>query len=291
MSKLEILAPAKVNLYLGVSPEKTENGYHTLKTVYHLLDFGDIVTIEPAETLSCTTSVDLGIPQEDNLAYKAAVLMGKAYDKAPAVAIHIEKNIPAQAGLAGGSADAAAVIKGLAKLWGAENDVTTQLAIASQLGADVSAFLYDGPTLMGNFGEELIERFSPLNAPVLLVKPQAGVNTAEAYARFDRRPDHAMPIELMLIGMREGDIEVVGSHVSNNLELAAIELVPEISHVQAFINAQPGAYVSHVSGSGSTVFAVFDTHKEAEEAQKAAEKKGWWAQKTQLSTSGIKFMD
>ena len=119
MRAITLLAPAKVNLYLGVGG-RAPDGYHDVITVLQALDFGDTVRILPADELAVTTSVDLGIPESENLAYRAALAFAEEFSVAPRVVIEIEKRIPVGAGLAGGSSDAAAVIVGLAHLHGVD---------------------------------------------------------------------------------------------------------------------------------------------------------------------------
>lgn len=287
------LAPAKVNLFLGVELNKAADGRHNLQTIYHCLELADTLHIDYDEatakqgiSCSCIPAIN-GLNEQDNLAYKAAELMCKHFGKMGQLNIRIEKRIPTQAGLGGGSSDAAAVLKALASLWGVEDRREELLKLASQLGSDVSCFLYDEPVLMGGVGDSYEESFKPLSASVLIIKPDQGVDTAEAYRRFDERPDRVMPNDLMLIGMREGDLELVASHIANNLELAVASLLPEISVIQAWLGAQKGSINPHVSGSGSAVFALFESYEEAEEARRGAEQKGWLAVHTKLADHGV----
>lgn len=297
MTCLKLLSPAKVNLYLGVSPLKSNEPKHEVQTVIHMLDFGDVITITTAPhdsdgkpQVRCTTQPALPFEETENLAYRAARGMLDAFDKDEQVTIHIEKHIPVQAGLGGGSSNAATVLWGLAHLWGVDKTDSRILALASELGADVASFLYDGPSLLGGYGDIHKETFKPLAGSVVLIKPEQELSTSEAYQRFDQHPDLAMPIELLLIGMREGDTELVASHVTNNMELGSISLVPQIATMQSWLSARPGTNNAHMAGSGSCVFAIFDTLKEAQDTLEAAEQKGWWAQLTQLG-SGIKVLN
>lgn len=307
MASCQVLSPAKLNLFLGVEPNCDDKGMHKLSTILHCVELADTVVLSyeegeaaqgenTAAAISCECHPTIeGLAPQDNLAYKAAQAMYACFGKSGKISISILKQIPAQAGLGGGSSNAAATIKGLAHLWGLdEQDAAIKQSlheIAASLGADVPFFLCDKPAYMGGVGEQHLESFEPLEGCVLIVKPQGGVSTREAYQRFDERPDKIMPNELILIGMREGDTELVASHVANNLELAVASLLPQISHVQAWLGAQRGSNNPHVSGSGSAVFAIFDSDEEASEAAEIAEKRGWWVAKTQLSGHGVMVVD
>lgn len=294
---VKVLAPAKVNLYLGVEKNKgkkpnVSGDFHYLKTIIHPLDFGDEVTIIKANSFEFVmqgSEAPDQLSKEDNLAYKAALLFAEHFDISLGCKIIIEKHIPAQAGLGGGSSDAAAVLYGLNKFFDLKIETDELIALAKDLGSDVCAFLYQKPVLMGNFGDEFIESFNPLRSPVLLLKPAAGVSTADAYKGFDEFPDLVFPIDLMLIGMRTNDAEIVGTHVANNLELTAVDLVPDIAKAQAWLSDQAGACVAHITGSGSCVFAMFDTEAEAQQAYKAAQSQPFWSQLTHLS-EGLRLL-
>lgn len=297
MASCCVLAPAKLNLFLGVELSKTAEGKHKLHTICHCVKLSDFVRLEYDEraeglciTCSCTPELE-GVDERDNLAYRAAEAMCRYFGKTGKIAIHIEKHIPVQAGLGGGSSDAAAVLKGLLHLWSLDTRSEELHALAAQLGSDVSCFLYDGPVLMGGVGERHLESFAPLSSSVLILKPQQGIHTAEAYRRFDEHPDRVMPLDLIVMGMREGDLELVASHVSNNLELAVVSMLPEISLMQAWLGAQKGSINPHISGSGSAIFALFESGEEAEEARRAAEQKGWFAIDTQLADHGVLVQD
>ena len=298
MASCQILSPAKVNLYLGVQTERTDEGKHKLHTLMQCIDFYDKINLSSQDSsdkstieLSCKPEIE-GLAKEDNLAYKAALLMCEHFNKQAHITIELEKHIPHRAGLAGGSSNAAAILVGLAHLWGLGDQTDSLKKLASELGSDVAFFIDAKPAFMGGIGDELVEEFEPLKGSLVMIKPAGGVDTKEAYRRFDERPDRIMPNELILIGMREGNTELVASHVANNLELAAVSILPEISHVQAWLGAQRGSNNPHITGSGSCVFSIFDTEKEAQEAYEAAKKhsNSWWVEKTTLSDAGIRIL-
>ncbi|TLM78483.1 MAG: 4-diphosphocytidyl-2C-methyl-D-erythritol kinase, partial [Actinobacteria bacterium] len=183
---LVVTAPAKVNLFLGVGAARPD-GYHDVTTVLHALSLHDTLEISPAETLTLDCEPDLGIPAEKNLAWRAATEFSRAVGREPAVALRLRKRIPHGAGLGGGSSDAAAVIAGLASLWGLPRDDERCEAVARALGADVAFFLEPaGAALMTGRGDVIEQALRPLaGVPVALVRPETPVPTPAAYAAFD----------------------------------------------------------------------------------------------------------
>lgn len=292
---LTFLAPAKVNLYLGVEEKKgtkpqASGQFHYLKTIIHPLDFGDEITFSPSESFEFEMSGEeapQNLAEEDNLAFKAAKLFSKHFDLDLQCKISVVKHIPSQAGLGGGSSDAACVLYGLNEFFELGASKEELIELGKTLSSDVAALLYQAPVLMGGFGDEFLEEFESLSAPVVLLKPKAGVSTKDAYDEFDKFSDLVFPIDLMLIGMRSKDIEIVGTHVANNLELSAVDLVPEIAKAQSWLSDQAGACVAHITGSGSCVFSVFDTEEEAKQAYDLSQNLDYWSCLTKLST-GIK---
>mgnify|MGYP005769927803 CR=1 FL=1 len=190
---LLVTAPAKINLYLGVHPEKDGRGYHRVDSVMTAIDLTDTLAIAPAEHLMVRTVPEADFPMEENTAYRAAVAMGEAFDREPAFAILIDKHIPVKSGLGGASSDAAAVIMGICRYWGVDPTDPRIDRVARSVGADVPFFLYGPPAYFSGAGDVMDEIFRPLTGtPVALVKPLSdGVSTREAYERFDAAPPAA----------------------------------------------------------------------------------------------------
>lgn len=288
-ASVRICAPAKINLYLGIHRQKDERGYHRVDTVMATLGLADTVEIIPAAGLSVATEPEAGIPVERNTAFRAAVAMGRAFDRPLDAAIHIGKRIPLQSGMGGPSTDAAAVIRGFCALWGIDPTDKRVADVARSIGADVPFFLYGSPAYLAGAGDELRETFELADEmPVVLVKPrEGGVSTPGAYARFDSDPRPLPPLEPMLNALRASDDRSVLAHVANNLAPAAIALLPEIGTIAAWLRAQAGVRVVEVSGSGATVFAVCDTPASAEAiARTASSEHGWWSCATKMENSG-----
>ena len=228
------------------------------------------------------TGQDLAVPAADNLAFKAADRLSRAVgrDLPEAIQLRIEKHIPAQGGLGGGSSNAAAVLVGLAKAWGLAADDERVADVARSLGADVAFFLHGGCALLGGVGEVLQRRLETSRRSVVLVKPAEGVSTAEAYKRFDAAPC-PVPQDVLvcdLAATRADDVVL-----ANNLALAAEDLLPELSVIRAWLADQVGEANVLLSGSGSATFALVDTFAGASRSATAATAHGWWARPTSLS--------
>ncbi|MBR5410190.1 MAG: 4-(cytidine 5'-diphospho)-2-C-methyl-D-erythritol kinase [Clostridia bacterium] len=268
--RLTAKAYAKINLSLDIT-SVLPNGYHALNTVMQSVSLYDTVTVDTdAENLALTCD-RADVPSGDgNTAFKAAAMFFEAAGLKKAAKIHIEKTIPSQAGLGGGSADAAAALRLLNAIHG--NPLTDEklIAIGAKVGADVPFCLKGGTCLCQNIGEVL----SPLphtEAYVVIAKPQAGVATMDAFRRFDagqplRRPDN----DALLFHLANGDPRAAAQFAAN--VFSELVPLPEYVGLRAKLDGC-GAFWSGVSGSGSAVFGLFDKKEDAEAAAAAAEKK------------------
>lgn len=204
-----------------------------------------------------------------------------------AMTIRIEKHIPAQAGLGGGSTDAAAALLGAAALWDIPKDSPVVRDVAAKLGADVAFFLDGGCALLGGTGERMIHTLTPMKAPVVLVKPPTGVSTAEAYRLFDEDP---VRIPAETVTQAEAATNAADVPLANNLTRAATTALPVIGDIMAWLSAMPGVADGSgapevlLCGSGSTVFAITESYSDALVIAAAAQKQGWWARATTLSS-------
>ncbi|MDE6727293.1 MAG: 4-(cytidine 5'-diphospho)-2-C-methyl-D-erythritol kinase, partial [Oscillospiraceae bacterium] len=192
---ITLIAHAKINLFLDITG-KLANGYHLLETVMQSVDLSDIVSVEQSDgiTVSCS---DPEIPENDgNICYKAAELFFELLGHRGGADIYIDKRIPHGAGLGGGSADAAAVLRGLNKLYGKPFDDETLLALAARVGADVPFCLVGGTKLCSGIGEVMTDTEPYPQRHFLIVKPDFECDTKAAYADYDvtmvpRRERHA----------------------------------------------------------------------------------------------------
>lgn len=268
-------APAKVNLALHVTGRQAD-GYHLLESVVVFAATGDWLTIAPAERLSLRVSGPraVGVPDDGrNLIWRAAELLGPGLG----AAITLDKHLPAAGGIGGGSADAAAALRGLAALWG--RPLPDAGAVLS-LGADVPVCLFGRPARMAGIGED-ITPLPPL-PPLWLVLVNAGVAVPtgpvfKALARADNPPLLMMPPQ----GWPSADALAQWlAQTRNDLEGPARTLVPQIGDVIAAIAAQKGCLLARMSGSGGTCFGLFATAQSAREAAAALSTQDpvWWVQ-------------
>lgn len=286
MRALALAAPAKVNLFLGVGSIRPD-GYHCVTTVLHTLELADTVVLTPADELTLCCTTDLGIPAEENLAYRAAQVFSEAYDVDVLIDIALTKAIPSGAGLGGGSADAAAVLAGLAHWANLPLDDPILVRAARSLGADCAFFLVGGAALMHGRGDELVRTLPALDVHVALLKPPAPVSTALAYRAFDASPLPVGDPRRVTDALRCGDAEALGAALSNNMTVASCMLVPDVADALAWARAENGVLGAAVAGSGSAVFAICDAAATAEAVAHGAATHGWWSVATKTRGTGV----
>jgi len=286
MRALALAAPAKVNLFLGIGSLRPD-GYHSVTTVVHALELADLVVLTPADELTFSCATDLGIPAEDNLAYLAARAFSEAYGCDVLIDIALTKVIPSGAGLGGGSADAAAVLAGLAHWANLPLDDPTLVRVARSLGADCAFSLVGGAALMHGRGDELARVLPALDVHVALLKPPTPVSTAEAYRAFDASPLPVGDPRAVTDALRVGDAEALGAALANNMTDVSCALVPDIADALAWARAQSGVFGVAMAGSGSAVFAICKSAESAETVARGATARGWWAVATKTRSTGV----
>lgn len=264
--------PAKINLTLDVTG-KLENGYHTLSMIMQSIDVCDELSFEKTadETILFSMNKDLPdkIPAEKNLVYKAAKLMKDTFKIDGGFKIHLTKNIPAAAGLAGGSSDCAATLIGINELCGLGLDIEKLCEIGVKLGADVPFCIRKGTMLAEGIGE-ILTPLTPLTGiPVLLIKPNISISTPYVYKHLklnelDYHPDNKAVISYI----KDKNIKKIAASLSNVLETVTIPENPIIAELKRYLT-EIGAIGSLMSGSGPTTFGIF---KNMETAKKAYEK-------------------
>ena len=264
--------PAKINLTLDVTG-KLENGYHTLSMIMQSIDVCDELSFEKTadETILFSMNKDLPdkIPAEKNLVYKAAKLMKDTFKIDGGFKIHLTKNIPAAAGLAGGSSDCAATLIGINELCGLGLDIEKLCDIGVKLGADVPFCIRKGTMLAEGIGE-ILTPLTPLTGiPVLLIKPNISISTPYVYKHLklnelDYHPDNKAVISYI----KDKNIKKIAALLSNVLETVTIPDNPIIAELKRYLT-EIGAIGSLMSGSGPTTFGIF---KNMETAKKAYEK-------------------
>lgn len=260
--KITAFAPAKINLFLDIIG-KLNNGYHSLFMVMQSIGLGDSVTVEKTEKkgifLTCS---EKSLPtDEKNIAYKAAKKFCEAIGEEPCVNIHIEKNIPFAAGLAGGSADAAAVIVAMNEIYGTRLNLRQLCKIGLAVGSDVPFCISGGTQLSQNTGG-VLSPLEPLkDCYIVLAKPECGVSTAEAYSAADNTYIYHPDCMRMLDACEKGEFESICKYAGNVFE-QVIEVPDRVEYKR--IMRKHGASLCQMSGSGPTVFAIFENKDDAE---------------------------
>lgn len=268
-------ARAKINLCLDIRGRRPD-GYHELDTVFQRLALHDTVVLYPADTGITVNSDRPDLPAgPKNIAYRAAELLGREYGVRYGVRIRLRKRIPIAAGLGGGSADAAAVLRGLPSIWGLPPLPPDRLlTLASQLGADVPFCLLGITARAGGIGDLLVPLPAFTGYEVLLVKPDPRLVTARVFAQFELDEALHPQVEGVAEAIRRGDLEGLGQSTGNVLEPPAISCVPEIALIKQELKAT-GAPVVLMTGSGPTVFALHREKGWAERTARAVTRPGW----------------
>lgn len=252
---VRVRAPAKLNLHLGVGPRRAD-GFHELFTIFHAVSLYDVLTIAPAAQPSLTISGEgaAALPTDRrNLAWRAVDAVAQRYGRSSDVAMTLHKAIPVAAGLAGGSADAAAALVAADRLWGARLGADQLAAMAANLGSDVP-FALTGTTAEGTGRGERLRRLQ-VGAPLhwVLAISTGELSTPLVYTAFDElTPDPALPEPRALIeALRIGDVAAIGAALDNDLQPAALAMAPELAQTLA-AGRRFGAVGAVVSGSGPT---------------------------------------
>ena len=256
---MKIKAYAKINISLDIVGKRESDGYHLLKMIMQNIDLYDEISIEKQKediTISCNKSY---VPTDSrNLAYKAASLFKETYNIEDGVHIDIVKNIPVSAGLAGGSTDAAAVLKLMNKIFKVNASNKELMALGLKLGADIPYCISGGTALCEGIGEK-ITTLAPFKDKILvLVKPSFGVSTKEVYKAFNLDRVRVHPkTENLIEAMEQDNLYYVANNMKNLLENVTLRKHNILIKIKEDMNRY-GALGSMMSGSGPSVFAFFD---------------------------------
>lgn len=265
-AKIEKKAYAKINLgldVLGVLP----NGYHEVKMVMQTVGIYDVLTFEKAsEGIVITTDSGELPTNEDNLIYKAAKILFDKYNVTEGVRIHLEKHIPIAAGMAGGSTDAAATLKGINELFELGCDVEELREIGVKIGADVPYCVMGGTALAEGIGEKLTALTPAPDCFLLVAKPDINVSTKYVYEHLDALESYEHPdIDGMVASIEAGNLEGIVERMGNVLQDVTIPAHPIIDTLKKRMK-ELGAAESMMSGSGPTVFGIFTDEAKARKA-------------------------
>ena len=268
---LSELAPAKINLFLHIVGKRAD-GYHQVESLAVFTRYGDVLKAVPATALSLHVTGPFadGLNTDDNLVLRAARLLQTKADVKEGARLTLEKYLPVASGMGGGSADAAATLRLLAKYWPIGNPQIL-VECARELGADVLACLASRTLMMQGIGDELsvVDDTEPVH--LLLVNPLRPVLTRDVFARFDR------PFSAPL-----GNALPSVFACRNDLQQTATQIVPEIADILTVVEKQDGCILARMSGSGATCFGLFSNADETTRAQQIIRSAypRWWVQAT-----------
>lgn len=263
MDNITVKAQAKINLTLDVL-NKREDGYHNVKMIMHTIELCDFLSLQKTQgDINVKTNLVYLPTDSRNIAYKAAKAFFEHCGINNGVNINIEKHIPVSAGLAGGSTNAAAVLKGLNIMYDNPLQQTELLQIGKGLGADVPYCILGGTMLAEGIGD-ILTPLSPLpKAHIVLAKPSFSVSTASVYAKIDTEKINYHPdTEGMILSLKKGSLLDVSVRMYNVMEQITSRRRPIIKRIKS-IMIENGALGAVMSGSGPTVFGIFNAKQAA----------------------------
>ena len=284
MDTISLKALAKVNLGLDVV-RRREDGYHEVKMIMqtiHLYDRLDIRKMkEPGIQIQSNLSF---LPvNENNLIYKAGKLLMDEFGITEGVSVKLDKRIPVAAGMAGGSTDAAAMLWGMNRLFSLKLSLEELMKRGVTIGADVPYCLMRGTALAEGIGEKLSPLPPMMKVPILIAKPQISVSTKFVYSNLKLDKDTVHPdIDQCIEDIRRGSLTDLCAHMGNVLESVTIPAYPVIREIKEHM-MENGAVGAMMSGSGPTVFAVYDDMKSAQSVSDTLRNKGYesyWTKST-----------
>lgn len=253
METIKVNAPAKINVGLNIISKRSD-GYHNLETVfYQIKNLFDVITFEKTNKLEL--HIENGSPElsENNIIIKAIKLLEKKSSVAITPKITLIKNIPIGAGLGGGSSDAAATLKAVNKLYNLNFSIEELKPFALELGSDVPLFLYDFPTIGKSRGEILEKSSLQITHTIVLVNPGIHISTKDAFSKIIPKPN---PFDYSTISVL--DIKDWNGKIINDFEESVFEIYPEVKSIKNTL-LEHGALFALMSGSGSTVYGIFES--------------------------------
>lgn len=282
---MKIRAYAKINLALDVV-RKREDGYHDLEMVMAPIELHDLIYIEEIDKGIVITSNSYKMPTDErNIMYKVADILIQRYHIDKGVKIHIYKHIPTQAGLAGGSADGAAVLKAMNKMFQLHLSYETLAAIGKEVGADIPFCIYEKLAVVRGIGEKLEFIDSDFDCYLLLVKPKKGVSTAKSFQSLDIPHAIHPNIENMKKGIENNHYQQVVQSLGNTLEAPSIAMVKEIEEIKKDM-LEYGFDGALMSGSGSCVFGMTKNKEIIDLSYNYFKNKYYFVRKTKLLKKG-----
>jgi 4-diphosphocytidyl-2-C-methyl-D-erythritol kinase len=285
---IEAFAPAKINLFLHIG-EKRSDGFHNLESLVAFADIGDTLAFSPSADLTLALDGPFAKRLEgegDNLVLKAAHALAQHTGHSPAgAAIRLTKQLPVASGIGGGSADAAAVLRGLTRLWALDLSWTELRNVAEAIGSDVPVCVESKSSWMDGRGERVASAAALPQMPMLLVNPGVAVSTADVFRALTSRRgtgkvERATPLS------RPRELIAFLKKTSNDLQSPAERIAPVIRVVLDELSRMPGVELWRMSGSGATCFALFHDQNSAEMAELALSHThpDWWVRATRVGS-------
>lgn len=273
---LKLPSFAKINWFLRVLGKRSD-GYHELCTVFQTVSLFDNLTFAENENLILTCNKSFIPTNDKNLIIKAANLIREKFGVKKGAKIHLEKSIPSPGGLGGGSSNAAIAVLGLLKLWQLEIEFDEIRQIAGDLGSDVPFFLYGGTALGAGRGTRIFPLEEKAEKYLLIVTPNVNVSTAEAFSRLGAADltNETSKSNLQICLNEARTLDLRQSILKNDFEASVFRAAPEIRRVKEKL-LETGALSALLSGSGASVFAIFDKEETRQTAQKAIETEKNW---------------
>lgn len=256
-------AHAKINWSLNIVSAR-EDGYHELDMLMQSLELSDELTFAPAKWLTLSINGRQLPVGGRNLVIRAANALNEYMGRRRGASITLKKHIPIRAGLGGGSADCAATLLALNRLWNLRLPREKLMQIGATLGADVPFCMMGGLARVQGIGERITPAGAAPRIPLVLLHPGAGLSTASVFQRWDSGdfPDERADIERLQAALLQGDLQEMEQASGNSLEQAAISLLPEVASAMRRLRRE-GALMTRMTGSGSAVFGAFRTSAEA----------------------------
>ena len=263
--KFSIQAPAKINWFLLIKGKRPD-GYHDIVSPMQCVSLFDVLSFENAPEIELVSDLDL--PAGENLVYKAAVLLKQSASYGGGAKIVLKKNIPLAAGLGGGSSDAAQTLVGLNRLWGLGMGEEELMAYGARIGSDVPFFI-GGPFSVVEGRGEIVSRLkTEVSVAMLLVKPDIAVPASWAYGKYVAQlTKKSVDIKLFCLALERQDFTSLRQMVFNDLEKGVMEKYGVVAEIKEML-LENGAEIASMSGSGSVVFGVFHSEKEARQASR-----------------------
>ena len=270
-------ALAKVNLFLHIVGRRAD-GYHLLDSLVVFAQAADVLRAELADTLSLSVDGPFAAalaPEPDNLVLRAARALAVEAGVTPRARLLLQKNLPVASGIGGGSADAAAALRLLCRLWRIAPDPAALDRLAAVLGADVPVCLAAQPSRMAGAGERLAPAPAMPECGIVLVNPGIAVATADIFRA--RQGPWSSAAVLPASWPDAAGMAADLARSRNDLEPVAVALQPVIGNILSALAATPDCLLARMSGSGATCFAIFATPEEAVAAAEKIDRPGWWS--------------